>query len=40
MNAQEIGQLVGFVLLISIPLVLLEIGMRRVARQRRERERR
>lgn len=40
MNAQEIGQLVGFVLLISIPLVLLEIGMRRVTRQRRERERR
>jgi hypothetical protein len=39
MDAQEIGQLVAFLLLISIPLVFLEIGMRRVRRQRRERER-
>jgi len=32
MDAQQVGQLVAFVLLVSIPLLFLEAGMRRARR--------
>ena len=35
MDTAEVGQLVAFVLLISIPLLSLDVAMRRLKRQQR-----
>jgi hypothetical protein len=37
MEGAQLGQLVVFVLLVSIPLLFLEVGLRRVRRQRQGR---
>jgi hypothetical protein len=37
MESAQLGQLVVFVLLVSIPLLFLEAGMRRVRRERQGR---
>jgi hypothetical protein len=34
MDPWEIAQLVAFLLLVSVPLILLEIGLRRIAKGR------